>query len=157
MDRASSQSLTEQHKRLGQQHQQAEADAAASRSNANTARPARGLPLQTLTSVMEDPEEALSDVATAQAGQQTPTGTFTSTIAAPVNIPAGLSMQRGSGSGHGSRKRLSAKPMHYGMSEHSSPLPVLQSPFAAASAAAAHNPDLLATVDANLHSLQQKL
>ncbi|KAL3159149.1 hypothetical protein ABBQ32_14134 [Trebouxia sp. C0010 RCD-2024] len=151
MDRASSQSLTEQHKRLGQQHQQAEADAAASHANANKARPARGLPLQTLTSVMEDPDETMPDTAATQNRQQAPTGTFASTTAAPIDIPAGS--QRSSGSG----KRLSPKPMHYGMTEHSSPLPVLHSPFASASLPAAQRPDVLESVDANLQSLQQKL
>lgn len=148
MDRASSQSFTEQHKRLGQQQQQAQADAAASK-----ARPARAQAPQALASVVEDPLETETMAGTppaAQTRQQNPTGTISGTTAAPINIPAGL--QRGSGSTHGSGKRLSPKPMHYGMSEHSSPLPVLHSPFASAAAA-----DVLNSVDANLLSLQQKL
>ena len=153
MDRASSQSFTEQHKRLGQQHQQAQADAAASQANAN--RPARGIPPGTLTSVIEDPAETLIDTAPAQARQQAPTGTYAGATAAPVNGSAGL--QRGSGSSHGSGKRVSPKPMHYGMSEHSVPLPVLHSPFAAVSAAPAQKADVLESVDANLQSLQQEL
>ena len=149
MDRASSQSFTEQHKRLGQQHQQAAADA-----NANNTRPARALHQQALASVVEDPvAETTADTPPAQARQQTPTGTYTGTNAAPISAPAGL--QRGSGSG----KRLSPKPMHYGMSEHSSPLPVLHSPFASASPvpAPAQQAEVLDSVDANLLSLQQKL
>lgn len=149
MDRASSQSFTEQHKRLGQQQQQAQADAAASK-----ARPARAAPPQALASVVEDPvAETMAGTPAAQPRQRTPTGTTSGTTAAPINIPTGL--QRGSGSIHGSGKRLSPKPMHYGMSEHSSPLPVLHSPFA--SAAPAPSADVLNSVDANLLSLQQKL
>lgn len=150
MDRASSQSFTEQHKRLGQQQQQAQADAAASK-----ARPARAQPPQALASVVEDPlaETMAGTPPATQPRQETPTGTVSGTITAPINIPAGL--QRASGSGHGSGKRLSPKPMHYGMSEHSSPLPVLHSPFA--SAAPALSADVLNSVDANLLSLQQKL
>ena len=145
MDRASSQSFTEQHKRLGQQHQQAKIDVPADK-----ARPARALPPQALASVVEDPvAETTADTPPAQARQQTPTGTYTGTRAAPISVPARL--QRGSGSG----KRLSPKPMHYGMSEHSSPMPVLHSPFA--SAAPAQKAEMLDLVDANLLSLQQKL
>lgn len=140
-----SQSFTEQHKRLSQQHQQAEVDAAA-----NKAQPARALHPQALASVVEDTDaETTADTPPAPARQQTPTGTYTGTSAAPINVPAGLHRESGSG------KRLSPKPMHYGMSEHSSPLPVLHSPFA--SAPAAQKADVLDSVDANLLTLQQKL
>lgn len=153
MDRNSSQSFTEQHQRLGQQHQQAAADAAASYGNANTARPARGQPLQALTSVREeDPAETLAEMQSAEPSQRTPTGTISSTGAAPINIPAGL--RRGSGSSSGSGKRASPKAMHYGMSEHSSPMPVLHSPFASVPAGDAA---VMGDVDANLLALQEKL
>ena len=156
MDRASSQSFTEQHQRLGQQHKQAVADAAASHTNANTARPARGQPLQTLTSVREeDPAETLAEVPPAEPSQRTPTGTYSGTGTAPINIPAGL--RRGSGSSSGSGKRASPKAIHYGMTEHSSPMPVLHSPFASVSGASAGDAAVMSDVDANLNALQKKL
>lgn len=156
MDRTASQSFTEQHRRLGQQHQQAEAGASASRSNANTARPARGPPLHNLTSVTEeDPADTVTDTPPAQPSRNTPTGTFGSTSAAPIDIPAGL--QRGSVSGQGSGKRTPPKAMHYGMSEHSSPMPVLLSPFASMSGGQADDSVVLDSVDANLQALQKKL
>lgn len=129
MDRASSQSFTQQQKPLAQQHEQAENDAAASRGNVKGGvRPMRGSALQTLSSVREEePTKTLAEPPpVSQPIRNAPTGTT-----AAIPIPTGL--QRTNGSSQGSMKKVSPKAVHYGMTEHSSPLPVLHSPFAASS------------------------
>ena len=139
MDRASSQSFTEQHQRLAQQRQHAQTDAATGHANVH----ARGSGLQGLTSVREeDPAEAMTDTPTTDTPPApppvstgvAPTGT---TAAVPTGttaaIPIANALPRAtSGSSHGSQKRTSPRSAHFGMSESSSPLPVLHSPFAAA-------------------------
>lgn len=142
LDRASSQSFTEQHQRLAQQHNQAQTDAAAGQGNVPGIRTARNSGLQGLASVREeDPTENLADTPAAQpVSNCVPTGTTaaipTGTTAA-IPIPAAVPRTTSGssrGSSQGSQKRISPKPVHYGMSESSSPLPVLHSPFAAAAA-----------------------
>ena len=133
MAHASSQSFTEQHHRLAQQQQQAQIDAATGYANQRAPRSS----LQGLTSVREeDPAEAMTDPLSAPSPVSTgaPTGTTaagpTGTTAA-IPIPTALPRAT-SGSSHGSQKRTSPRSAHFGMSESSSPLPVLHSPFAAA-------------------------
>ncbi|KAL0048207.1 hypothetical protein WJX82_009891 [Trebouxia sp. C0006] len=159
MNRASSQSFTEQHKRLAQQDNQAQAGTAASHTNANGAlaadsgaKPMRNTALQTLMSVREEePADTLAESPVAQPAPQGPTGTT-----AAIPIPAGL--KRTSGSSQGSGKRVSPKAVHYGMTEKSSPLPVLHSPFASVGAAPALDAEpVLNSVDDNLQALQNKL
>ena len=142
MARASSQSFTEQHQRLAQQHNQAQKDAAAGQGNVPGIRTARNSGLQGLASVREeDPTENLATTPVAQpVSNVAPTGTTaaipTGTTAA-IPIPAAVPRTTSGssrGSSQGSQKRISPKPVHYGMSESSSPLPVLHSPFAAAAA-----------------------
>ena len=156
MDRASSQSFTEQHRRLAQQHNLAAADGAASRGNANGvigadggARPIRNTALNTLMSVRE--EDPSDTVESPPAQPQGPTGTF----AAVSPAPAGL--QRTSGSSQGSGRRP-PRPVHYGMTEQAVPLPVLHSPFASLSKDPIEDPaPVLSSVDDNLQALQDKL
>jgi len=159
MNRASSQSFTEQHKRLAQQDNQAQAGTAASHTNANGAlaadsgaKPMRNTALQTLMSVREEePADTLAESPVAQPAPQGPTGTT-----AAIPIPAGL--KHTSGSSQGSGKRVSPKAVHYGMTEKSSPLPVLHSPFASVGAAPALDAEpVLNSVDDNLQALQNKL
>jgi len=156
MNRASSQSFTEQHKRLAQQDNQAQAGTATSRTNANAAdggaKPMRNTALQTLMSVREEePADTLAESPVAQPAPQGPTGTT-----AAIPIPAGL--KRTSGPSQGSGKRVSPKAVHYGMTEKSSPLPVLHSPFASVGAAPALDAEpVLNSVDDNLQPLQNKL
>lgn len=156
MDRASSQSFTEQHRRLAQQHNQAAADGAASRGNANGvigadggARPMRNTALNTLMSVRE--EDPSDTVESPPAQPQGPTGT----LAAVSPAPAGL--QRTSGSSQGSARRP-PRPVHYGMTEQAVPLPVLHSPFASLSKdPLVDAAPVLSSVDDNLQALQDKL
>ena len=134
MNRASSQSFTEQHQRLAQQHDQAQTDAVAGQGNVTGVRPARNSGLQGLASVREeDPAESLAEAPVAQpVSNGVPTGT-TAAIPIPIAVPRTTS-ESSRGSSQGSQKRISPKAVHYGMSESSSPLPVLHSPFAAAAA-----------------------
>ena len=155
MNRASSQSFTEQHKRLAQQDNPAHAGAAASHTSVNGAVAADGgaKPMrntaQTLMSVRE--EEPADTMAESPPAPRGPTGTT-----AAIPIPAGL--KRTSGSSQGSGKRNSPKAVHYGMTEKSSPMPVLHSPFASVGAAPAQDAEpVLHSVDDNLQALQNKL
>ncbi len=157
MNRASSQSFTEQHKRLAQQDNKAQAGAAAFHTSGavaadSRAKPLRNTALQTLMSVREEePADTLAESPVAQPAPQGPTGTT-----AAIPIPAGL--KRTSGSSQGSGKRVSPKAVHYGMTEKSSPMPVLHSPFASVGAAPAQDAaPVLSSVDDNLQALQNKL
>jgi len=156
MNRASSQSFTEQHKRLAQQDNQAQAGTATSRTNANAAdggaKPMRNTALQTLMSVREEePSDTMAESPPAQPAPRGPTGTT-----AAIPIPAGL--KRTSGSSQGSGKRDSPKAVHYGMTEKSSPLPVLHSPFASVGAAPTEDTaPILNSVYGNLQAVQDKL
>lgn len=119
MNRASSQSFTEQHKRLAQQDNQAQAGTAAPHTNTTAAdsgaKPMRNTALQTLMSVREeDPSETVAESPPAQPAPRGPTGTT-----AAIPIPAGL--KRTSGSSQGSGKRSSPKAVHYGMTENPVP------------------------------------
>ena len=109
----------------------------------------RGSALQTLASVREeDPSETLAGTPPAQ-----PVGPTGTTAAIP--IPS-ASLKRTSGSSQGSGKKSSTKAVHYGMTEHASPLPVLHSPFSAAATVNDAVP-VLNSVDDNLQALQDKL
>ena len=160
LDRASSQSALEQHKRLAQQHNQAKADALADyQGKAKPGnKPRRTSALQTLPSVREeDPTATAAERNPAQYRDESgtaPTGTY-----AAVPLPAGVA-RKSSGSRQGSRKRISSKPVHYGMVEKSQPLPVLSSPFSAVNSSPVEvsmPAPVLSSVDASLQALQNKL
>lgn len=155
MDRAASQSGLEQHKRLAQQKTQAQSDAAANghmpaaRKSFGTARPGLHGVMSGLQSVREeDSTHGEQPLAAAQNGAA-PAG-----VAAPAAPVAAVSRgenggaqfivggaQQGAATGQQQQPPGRTKPVKvqsqgrnyvYGMSKSSSPMPVLQSPFAAA-------------------------